>query len=224
MTYGVVADQVSASMLIYQDLTAWDDWVLSESAVDESLLVPYLTKTDGYALMSTLTLYDAWLDTSAAAKKVGACLSTDSMAASCWTVSQSGSVTGADLALTQDSSYYQDLSAATISDADDPTTFTTATDTILGFENSWSCTMPADLTVEPYTIACHRFQVKDVDSAAATYRFDADSPTDGTCNLWLYNEVTGVVSTAMTADTWLSAVSGFTFATTAAALIALNAI
>lgn len=224
MTYGVTADQISASMLIYQDMTAWDNWVLSESAVDESLLVPYLTLTDGYALMSTLSLYDAWVDTSAGAKLIGACLSTDTQAASCWTVSQSGSVAGADLALTQDSSYYRDLSAATISDADDPTTFSAATDTILGFSNSWSCTMPTDLTVEPYTISCHRFQVKDVDSSAATYRFDSDSPTDGTCNLWLYNADTGVVGTAMTADTWLSAVSGFTFATTAAALIALNAI
>ena len=224
MTYAVTADQISASMLIYQDMSAWDNWVLSESAVDESLLVPYLTLTDGYALMSTLSLYDAWVDTSAGAKLIGACLSTDTQAASCWTVSQSGSVAGADLALTQDSSYYHDLSAATISDADDPTTFSAATDTILGFSNSWSCTMPTDLTVEPYTISCHRFQVKDVDSSAATYRFDSDSPTDGTCNLWLYNADTGVVGTAMTADTWLSAVSGFTFATTAAALIALNAI
>ena len=65
----------------------------------------------------------------------------------------------------------------------------------------------------------------DADSTNTDYRFDADSPTDGTTKIWTHTSAgaAGLTGVTKSATEWLGAVSGLTVASAAVAILALNA-
>lgn len=205
----------AATMLLYTDFDAWDNWRLQvNSDTMATDMEPYLSLTDGYAIMATYTWSSADVaDTEVTGQCIVAKTTTNSsvFSYSCYSVVVAGDTTDlSTYAVSLDKSV-AGTDAAVPSDSIG--SGTEYTETIQGFKNTWSCaTVLTTSNPGNNKTTCYRFQPSLSNADDTYFRIDGDS-TEGAFTLHLNG-----VDTSYTPSTWQGASYGMAVAIATAAL------